>query len=183
MTCIVGIREKNRIVIGADSLGSNGFTKTIRHDKKVFINNGMIFGFTSSFRMGQILEYSFVPPEQSRKENDFKYLVNTFIPALIETYSKKSYLRKSSDQAVGGEFLLGYKNKLYKIEGDFQVGIAADEFDACGCGENFALGSLHTTKHLKLDLTSEERIKLAINAAAEYSSGVGGPIKIMTLES
>lgn len=180
MTCIVAIRDAGKIYMGADSLGSNGYSKVIRQDKKVFIKNNMIFGFTSSFRMGQILEYSFNIPEQNKKQKDFNYLVDTFIPALIETYSSKLYLKKSSEQASGGVFLLGFNKKLYKIESDFQVGMSVDAYDSCGCGEYYAIGSLHTTKNF--NLTPKERIKLAINAASAYSTGVGGPTNILTLE-
>jgi len=34
MTCVVGIVKDGKVYIGADSLGSNGFTKEIRKESK-----------------------------------------------------------------------------------------------------------------------------------------------------
>ena len=36
MTCIVGLVHEGVTYIGGDSLGSNGYSKTVRKDKKVF---------------------------------------------------------------------------------------------------------------------------------------------------
>ena len=52
MTCIVGLKKDYKIYIGGDTLGSNLYSKTVRMDDKVFIKDDMIFGFTSSYRMG-----------------------------------------------------------------------------------------------------------------------------------
>ena len=179
MTCIVGIKSEGKVYIGGDSLGSSTYKKVIRADQKIFIKNDMIFGFTSSYRMGQILRYSFVPPKRLHEDSDdMTYLVNKFIPDLIKCYDFYGYLTKKENVAIGGVFLLGYKEKLYKIEGDFQVGESTDDFDACGCGEDFALGSLYSTK----DFTNPElRIQTAINAAAEFSPGVGGTNLILSI--
>ena len=42
MTCIVGVAKNGKVYIGADSLGSNGFTKEIRKECKVFKNGEML---------------------------------------------------------------------------------------------------------------------------------------------
>jgi ATP-dependent protease HslVU (ClpYQ) peptidase subunit len=179
MTCIVGIKDNGKVYIGGDSLGSSHYKKVIRVDQKIFIKNDMIFGFTSSYRMGQILRYSFVAPKQLHEDaDDMEYLVNKFIPALIKCYDSHGYLTKKENVVIGGVFLLGYKTKLYKIESDFQVGESINEFDACGSGEDFALGSLYSTTAIT---DPESRIQTAINAAAEFSPGVGGNNLIMSI--
>ena len=179
MTCIVGIKHNGKVYIGGDSQGSTYHSKVIRADQKVFVRDDMIFGFTSSYRMGQILRYSFVIPKRLHEDNDdMKYLVDKFIPALIKCYDEGGYLTKVQNASVGGTFLLGYKNKLYKIENDFQVGESVDDYDACGSGEDFALGSLFSTKTIT---DPEERIKLAIDAASSYSPGVGGSTYILNI--
>jgi ATP-dependent protease HslVU (ClpYQ) peptidase subunit len=63
MTCIVGMVENGKVYIGGDSAGVSGFDYHIREDQKVFQNGDMIFGFTSSFRMGQLLQYSLKIPD------------------------------------------------------------------------------------------------------------------------
>lgn len=74
---------------------------------------------------------------------------------------------------IGGTFLVGYNKNLYHIGADFQVGIPANGYDAVGCGSELALGSLHSTQLLKLK--PEQRVKMALEAAAHFSGGVEPP--------
>jgi hypothetical protein len=178
MTCIVGLKHRGKVYIGGDSLGSNSaLQKTVRADEKVFKKDDMIFGFTSSFRMGQILRYSFHPPARSENIEDMQYLVGTFIPALIKTYSDHGFLSKSHDRNVGGVFLLGYRKELYKIESDFQVGIPVLDYDTCGCGDDLASGCLYATEGREPIF----RIEKALEAASLHSAGVAPPYKIVSI--
>ena len=53
MTCIVAIKEGNKIYMAADSAASDGnFSQRTRIDPKIYTVGGYMFGFTSSFRMG-----------------------------------------------------------------------------------------------------------------------------------
>lgn len=61
LTCIVGMTHKGKVYIGADSLGSNGFTQSIRKESKVFKNGEFLIGCTSSFRMIDLLKWKFNP--------------------------------------------------------------------------------------------------------------------------
>ena len=68
MTCIVGIvdQSNNKTYMAADSIGVRGNDKSIQNNPKVFYNYHdpkFLIGFTSSFRMGQILQYEFIPPK------------------------------------------------------------------------------------------------------------------------
>lgn len=176
MTCIVGWIEKNRVTVGGDSAGARGSHITIRADEKVFTKGEMIFGFTSSFRMGQLIRYVLKIPEQSQKMEDYEYMCSVFTDALIKCLQDKGFATVDDNVVKGGEFLVGYKGALYHIESDFQVGKSAKNYDACGCGERYALGALAATKYLKLEPT--ERIKRALEVATEFSSGVRPPFVI-----
>ena len=48
--------------IGGDRAGVAGLSLTVRADEKVFQNGEFLMGFTTSFRMGQLLRYSLKPP-------------------------------------------------------------------------------------------------------------------------
>ena len=66
MTCIVGLVHADGVTIGADSAGCDGAWGIVtRADTKLFHNGPFLFGFTSSFRMGQLLRYAFKPPPSS----------------------------------------------------------------------------------------------------------------------
>jgi ATP-dependent protease HslVU (ClpYQ) peptidase subunit len=185
MTCIVGLTYEGITYIGADSLGSNTYTKTVRKDKKVFKlkdTQNAVLGYTSSFRMGQLLMYANGLIDKRDEPNiDHEYLVTRFVPNLISLFENNGYGKNNGGEKSGGTFLLGYKDKLYKIESDYQVAESAFNFDACGCGEDFALGSLHSTKDSKL--SPEERILYSLRASSEFSTGVQAPFYILNTEN
>lgn len=188
MTCIVAVKHNKNIYMGGDSLGSNtSFQKVVRLDEKVFVKGDMIFGFTSSFRMGQILQYVMESPERPEGISDMKYLVAYWIPALIECFEEQGYKGEkpeeegdSSGTKKGGTFLLGYRGTIYHIEDDFQVGVPADQYSAVGCGADLALGAVFTAKKSGLK-EPEKIITVALEAAEKFSAGVQRPFVIMSI--
>jgi ATP-dependent protease HslVU (ClpYQ) peptidase subunit len=175
MTCIVGVvdKKKKKVIIGGDSAGVSGYNITERKDVKVFRNKDFIFGCTSSFRMIQLLRFSFKPPKVGKKDI-FEYMCVDFVDAIRETFKKGGYIQKQADgQDKGGTFLVGYKNRLFTIHGDFQVGESSRGFDACGCGEEYALAAFKALDDSKL--TQEEKILKSLEVATYFSSGVCGP--------
>ena len=186
MTCIVGLIENGTTYIGGDSLGSNGHTKVSRRDKKVFklkdTDNALI-GYTSSFRMGQLLMYATDLIDKRDEPNiDHEYLVTKFIPNIINLFEDGGYAKRyDSGDKMGGTFLLAYKDKLYNIGNNFQVGESFENFDACGGGEEFALGSLSST--VSMNLKPEERIRLALQAASKFSVSVAPPYYIINTDN
>lgn len=177
MTCIVGLVDKGDVYIGGDSAGVAGLSLSIRADEKVFGNGPFIMGFTSSFRMGQLLRYKFSPPAQTVHQDDMEYMVTSFIDACRTCFSQNGFGDK--DATVGGSFLVGYKGVLYTIEGDYQVGKLHAPFDAVGCGSDLALGALYATE----GQPAEKRINLALQAASTFSAGVSPPFVVLRLEN
>jgi len=180
MTCIVGLEHDNGMVsIGGDSAGVNGSLDIrIRTDEKVFINGPMIFGFTSSFRMGQLLRYSLTIPEQLGSEkDDYKYMCTQFIDAVRKCLKDGGYATVKNGVDEGGFFLVGYRGKLYRVESDFQVGKSLTTFDACGCGESYALGAMAAGDAAR---SAKERIERALEIALKFSAGVAPPFFMLT---
>lgn len=180
MTCIVAVKHNNTIYMAGDSLGSNSdFQKTVRKDPKVFISGEMLLGFTSSFRMGQILQYVMEAPERPEGISDMKYLVAHWIPAVIECFDDQGYRGEKGENQhdetrTGGNFLLGYRGTLYVIDDDFQVGIPADQYAAAGCGEDLALGAMYAAK--KAGVKDPTKVlTIALEAAEKFSGGVQRP--------
>lgn len=176
MTCIVGLVEKGNIYMGGDSAGVGGLSISIRADEKVFVNGPFIMGFTTSFRMGQLLRYKFAAPQQTTEQDDMQYMVTSFIDAVRKCFAENGFGKLSDkDHNKGGTFLVGYKGTLYSIHDDFQVGKVALQYDAVGCGEDIALGSLYSSKGKK----PEDRVKLALEAASKFSAGVAPPFVLV----
>lgn len=191
MTCIVGLEHDGKVSIGGDSAGVNGSLDIrIRTDEKVFINGPMIFGFTSSFRMGQLLRYSLTVPEQlPSQKDDYRFMCTSFIDAVRKCLKDGGYAEVKDGVDRGGIFLVGYRGKLYCVESDFQVSKSVQTYEAVGCGEAFALGAMRTIEGMgSVDisgnsLTPEEKIRLALVAATTFSAGVSAPYFILSSDN
>jgi hypothetical protein len=179
MTCIVATTDGKTVWMGGDSLGASGYFCTLRKDKKVFVNGEYIIGFTTSFRMGDLLKWSFVPPKMPKNEKNIeKFMATKFITKVLKVFDKNGYGKNENNRKEGGEFLIGVRGKIFHVHGDYQMGLAAHDYDACGCGTELALGSLMTSKKLKVD-KPEERLIMALEAAQMFGGGVREPWTIL----
>lgn len=180
MTCIVGFTDGKNVWIGGDSAGVAGQNLMVRSDEKVFKNGPMVFGFTSSFRMGQLLRYALKIPDHDPRKDDYAYMCTDFVDAVIACMKTGGYARIESNEIMGGCFLVGYKGKLYQVESDFQVGARADMYNACGCGQSYALGVMRSMCSRADNITDPERMIIeALETAAYFSSSVVGPFHIV----
>lgn len=177
MTCIVGIAQGGRVILGADSAGVGGYDRTIRRDRKVFKNGELIFGFTSSFRMGQLLEFNLTPPPINEGQEAYNYAVKSLIPAIRDTLRQGGYMKTTNGQEEGGVFLVGFRGRLFRIDGDFQVGESVADVESVGCGEAYALGAMHALS----GSAPMVRLQAGLDAAATFSAGVAGPFHFVEL--
>lgn len=196
MTCIVGVEHGSKVYIGGDSAGSDGWRVSVRADEKVFVRQGaedfttagsrsihpMIFGFTTSFRMGQLLHYSLqIPTMPATLDQMDSWMVTTFVDAVRKCLKDGGYASKENEEEAGGTFLVGTRGCLYVIYDDYQVGRTADGYNAVGCGEDFALGALHALRATAAKTKAigpEAQITAALEAASHHSTGVAGPFTI-----
>ena len=180
MTCIAGIvdRSSGKVIIGGDSAASGGDIILTRRDPKVFENGKFIIGCTTSFRMIQLLRFSLKLPKVGQKDI-YEYMCTDFIDAVRTCFKDGGYLQKYTDgDEKGGSFLVGYKDRLFKIEDDFQVGETLNGIDAVGCGTEFALGSLYSTGDQ--DVSPSDRIVKALETAEFFALGVRRPFIIIS---
>lgn len=178
MTCIAGVIHNGKVFIGGDSAGVGGMSLSVRADKKVFQNGEFLFGFTSSFRMGQVLQYSFTPPKQHPDKDTMSFMVTDFVNAVRSAFQAAGVASKNNEVESCGTFLVGYRGRLFSIQDDYQVGEAACGYDAVGCGQDIALGSLYATVDMA---DGKARVGRALHAAEAHSAGVRGPFTIQSI--
>jgi ATP-dependent protease HslVU (ClpYQ) peptidase subunit len=171
MTCVVAIKKDGVVYMGADSAGSAGFNIRTRVDPKIHIVGPYILGFTSSFRMGQLLGHAFEPPVRDSATPVDKFMSTIFIDAIRKCLKDGGWASKSNETEAGGNFLVGYEGRIFNIFSDYQVGETALDYEAIGCGEEFAMGALFACKVKD----PEAKIKVALEAAEHFSCGVRGP--------
>ena len=176
MTCIVGLVDGRNVWIGGDSAGVAGRSLTVRRDPKVFRRGDFLFGATSSFRMIQLIQYSLDVPQKKTRQCVDAYLRTVFINALRKCLSEGGYAIKKDGAETAGTFLMGYRSRLFEVDSDYQVGESHDPYSAVGCGSDYALGSLYSTKG-----APRGRMLTALRAAENMSTGVRGPFLVRTL--
>mgnify|MGYP006281391987 CR=1 FL=1 len=184
MTAIVGLVDEKtgKIYLGGDSAGvDSGYRIQLRKDTKVFRNGPFLIGYTSSFRMGQLIRFSLRPARRYPETDIYEYMCTTFIEGIRGVLKEGGYTKVDNNRESGGAFLVGYEGRLFEIQSDFQVAESLDNYNACGCGFELALSSLYTTKELEYE-DPYERVLLALQAAARYSGGVSAPFVIETLD-
>jgi len=200
MTCIVGIVASNGVVLASDSLGSGGGRKqeyataklitleaaeqvTDLEYKKIQIG----LGYTSSFRMGDILKHLFTPPLVKKDVDIENYMVSEFVPAIISCFDDHHYTMTEKGKKEGGNFLVAIKGRLFEVQEDFSVLETTMGFAAIGSGEAVAVGALYALGiEYDGDTTTSalvDKAGIAIQAASEFVTTVGGEIFILEISN
>lgn len=177
MTCIVGIAHEGKVYIGGDSMAAAQWDRNVSGLRKVFRVGEFLIGYTTSFRMGQILQYYLEVRPREEGEDDLRYMVVAFIEAVRTCLREKAYTSISNSQESGGTFLVGYRGRLYTVSDDFQVNLWTNGIAACGCGEPYALGAMLALPNL----APVDRVMKALEISAELSNGVTAPFYVETL--
>jgi hypothetical protein len=166
--------------MGADSAGVRGLDITIRKDPKIYRVGPTLIGFTTSFRMGQLLGTSLVIPERHPNTDVYRWMTTSFIDAIrdcLKTGGWSGIKETGESSEVAGNFLVAYEGRIFEIFSDLQVGESFDDYAACGCGEPYAKGSFFSSSRI----APEERVHLALSAAEYNSAGVKGPFTVEVL--
>lgn len=179
MTCIAAtVSADGTITMGGDSAGVAGYFLVKRDDPKVFIKDKMIFGYTTSFRMGQLIRFKLSIPLHDPKKETYEYMCTDFIEAVRKCFETGGFMKTKESVDEGGNFLVGYKGELFEVESDFQVGKWAFPYAAVGCGAQIALGAMYAT------VSDDHRamVEHALQGAETFNAGVRGPFTILELK-
>lgn len=180
MTCIVALKTPRGVILGGDSAGVEGYTLGIRTDEKVFSRMGggakWTFGFTSSFRMGQLIRYSLKIPKVPKNKNLQGYMATKFINACRDCFKTGGQARKHNEEESAGIFIAAVRGQIFTIYEDYQIGQATEDFVAVGCGGQIARGSLYTSPD---HWEPKNRVIAALSAAEYCSAGVRSPFHLV----
>lgn len=182
MTCIIGLKYEGEVFLCGDRMGSAGNRLSRRINPKVFEKDGMVIGYTSSFRMGDIIRHLFKVPKHDEVESgsEYAYMVKKFVPGLITCFKTNNWLKKENEIISGGTFIVGFNSKMFTVENDFQVEEVKDKYTAVGCGDDLAKGSLHSSITDDNYDSANDVLVTAMEAAEYHSAWVGGGYDIVT---
>lgn len=180
MTCIVGVEQDGFVYMAGDSIACSGYDSNTTACKKVFRVGDYVIGYTTSFRMGQILQYEVEFPCVSANCPDLTgFMVKEVVPLIREALKKGGYTTISDNVESGGQFMLGLMGQLFVFDSDFQVNRFVRGYNAIGCGAMYAMGALSI---LPDGLPARSRLCAAMVAADRLCCGVGGPFFAVTTE-
>ena len=178
MTYIVAIAQNGTVYMGSDHAASDDKSGWVmaRKEPKCFKVGQYGVAFTDSFRMGQILQYSWIPPKYTPTKTNSgldKFMRTKFIDSVKATFKDHGFGDiGGTDEDTGGIFIVALEGRIFVVDEDFHVGENIVNYMAEGSGGMFALGALHATKNQK---NPRMRLKLALEAASEFSMSVTPP--------
>lgn len=184
MTCIIGLEYSGKVYIGGDSASASGWDIRTTSLRKVFLNGQYLIGYTTSFRMGQLLQYATLPeyPDTWSRDRDttLRFMVTEFIPAVRKIFADEGYTRIDNNREEAGTFLIGYRGFLFNISDDFQVNQYQDGIASIGCGASYGLGALEILLNWHPD-EPERNLISALQASGKFSNGVCPPYYVESI--
>jgi ATP-dependent protease HslVU (ClpYQ) peptidase subunit len=178
MTCCVVYKEDNKIYLAGDKQGSNGNTKRRYKHPKVFKNGKFHFGYTTSFRLGQLLEHHWEAPEKRPSQTEDTYIFVSVLNSIKRLFKEDDF---DKDGNCGGTFIMVYNNRMFVIYSDYQF-VEIDDFAAIGCGEDEAEAVLYTLDMIDNNLNPEDKLKLAIEVSSFRKCGISSECDIIVVE-
>lgn len=191
MTCIVGVVDGNRVIMGGDRcfFDRSWSSKQVGHYPKIrrCIYKGgrygdmdavMIVGASGSSRLAQLVHRA-EPPRWNQLTASFEEWGVAYVDALLAAFKEAGYEYRFPGRAGGEDDL----NVLVALPGGFlgEIGsdlgfsAPADGFTAIGSGFAPALGALYATRRWKNPYARAEE---ALKAAERLTLGVGGPFDV-----
>jgi ATP-dependent protease HslVU (ClpYQ) peptidase subunit len=181
VTCIVGIRHEGGVLLGSDTC--NALNRYARG--KLFpldLRGSVAIGVSGSARTAQLIGHVGTDGPAGG-EDPHIWAVEELVPDLREILAKASVTMDSC-------FLLAVGDRLFKIDEDLYVSESCDAFDACGSGEDYALGALHalyrsnafarTDAVISLDVAKDRALR-ALKAAEKFDVHVRSPFEFLEL--
>jgi len=177
VTCIIGTVHGDRVYIGADSAAVSGGTIERSALPKVFRRGHFLIGYTTSFRMGQLLQHFLDVPPRAPRQRDGRYMVVEFAEHARDLFESRGYSRIESNTHEGGAFLVGYRGRIYEVHSDYQVHENTEGFSAMGSGECVARGAM-AALHGFPPVT---RIRRSLAIVSRFSTTVCGPFRVRSM--
>lgn len=176
MTIIIGIEYKDKAYLGSDSAASSEDSTDIIDRSKIIRGSDYMIGYSGTFRLSQILRKMKFSTKK-KKDEDWVFL---FVDKLKELCKQEECIIEDDGEkciAGKGELLVCIPGKIYCIQNNFSILRSGHKFHCIG-DPAYAYGSLWTTRRLD---NPEERIRLAMEASAQFSPRCAPPFYIEVL--
>lgn len=188
MTVVIGFKDlvNKRVYMGADRCASNCMTKFSLEGSKIYQpveNKNFLLGFSGDPRVMQLINSYFRFPDEKEleatlKDEEFgiKYIVRFIIPSIQEILKIHVYSGGTVPLGTMGNssLLIAYKDKLFVINGNFQVIETSEPYASIGGGCFAANAVMEAIKDQKNTSIITKMIH-ALKISSKLSIGVEGP--------
>ena len=186
MSLVIAIRDKDRVVLGADKQVSTGDTKDHTSTKIWAVEElpGAIMGSVGAARCSQIIQYSNVIDKNLLTGNEVStdFIICSLAPTIAAGLKQNGISLESKEEPsctiMPNAFIFAYEDKAWLIWHDLSV-IELNNYFAIGPGSDVAKGALYATE----DKNPFERIVTAIDAAADTTLFVDHGIDLLATAS
>ena len=170
MSVVVAIKDKDKVLIGADSQVTRGSTrKTLNNPNnyKIWkvrgVNNCLMahVGNVRDANIIRLMEHLVTDYDVFCNNIDYEYVVKSIVPDIVEELKKYGFIKNEKYfEGFDSRFIFSFEDQLYVINSDGCV-LEVDDCVAIGSGELEAVGSLLSTEG-----DPKERIIKAIKSSA-----------------
>ena len=123
--------------------------------------------------------YCELPPVKG-DQDPYDYLINDLFPEFrLKLRAGGRLLQKEGKELLESEMMIGWRGSLYIMGMDFSVMEPQRQYEAIGIGQEYALGALHILE--KVECTTRQKIKAAMDAASAHSKGCAPPYTIYSV--
>ena len=178
MTCIIGLKQDDKLVVGADTRVTSGGHIINTEANKLVEKGDTIIGICGYLRFADIIRSQFSVPAKPEDKSDLDFLSTEFANSLrtcLENIKMVEVIDGVS-RIPDSYMIIVYKNNLYSMGADYSVCAHAD-YVVDGSGTDYALGSLHATSGLSLD--PKTRVTMALDAACKFNAWCAPPYTII----
>lgn len=187
-TCLAVLRnEQGKLVFAGDRRLSWDMSKAqVAPRPKITKRKGLLFAGTGvSFLCDLITDVIAIPDYDTTTVDPFLYIHNVLLPEIHKLLNEKGLLDKDiikmHNKELEAAIIIGMKGQLFELSLD-DTGILVDAIDTPhthGCGGKYALGVLKYLEKINSPLTTEEKLRTALEVASLISPGCDANIDIL----
>ena len=183
MTCVVGLASDGEVWLGCDSAAGDA-NNSLQHVRGKLVRLALgqssatvLLGYTTSFRMGQLLQHHVALPALTWRTDPEQYVIRQIVPVVRAAFRDGGWAKKDNEREQGGTFIVACKGRLFGVWDDFSVIEPTSGYEAIGSGRYEALGALYATE----GMAARERVETALRAAEHFNGTVRGPFVVEKL--
>ena len=178
MTCIIGIKKNNQVLLASDSLTIYGNLKLVNsiNDYKIYQFPYFSVALAGEGPVSEVLENI----ERDLSWNHEVANSRADCTHLLQSFGEKftDKVPEAENDSLKYEFLIATKTKLFWCLSEpsvFEIG----DYWAAGSGSDFALGVLYALhSQIGNGITIEEAAEVAVLAACKFNQDCEAPVDI-----